>query len=306
MVLPLIFEPESGSTAELLSYIEERKTGLLDKLYEHGALLFRGFAVDGPGGFRDAFRCFAPALRSYVGGDSPREAVDGKVYTSTSYPPMLKIPLHNEMSYTRDYPSLIAFYCEVASEAGGETPLADCREVLRNISPSVLTRFANRRLRYIQNLPDRVGLGRSWRATFETDDRARVEEVLRARGAGFQWKENGTLCTSEVVDPIVVHPRTGDAVLFSQAHMWHISGLDSKTREALEKIASEDELYHHCTFGDGTPIADEDLDEMRRVFDSASATFPWQPGDVLLIDNLLVAHGRRPYRGARRILVAMG
>ncbi|CAM5231048.1 hypothetical protein SANTM175S_04757 [Streptomyces antimycoticus] len=31
----------------------------------------------------------------------------------------------------------------------------------------------------------------------------------------------------------------------------------------------------------------------------------WHTGDLLLIDNMLVAHGRRPYTGTRRVLVAM-
>jgi hypothetical protein len=32
---------------------------------------------------------------------------------------------------------------------------------------------------------------------------------------------------------------------------------------------------------------------------------PWRRGDLLLIDNMLTAHGRRPCTGDRRVLVAM-
>jgi alpha-ketoglutarate-dependent taurine dioxygenase len=35
-------------------------------------------------------------------------------------------------------------------------------------------------------------------------------------------------------------------------------------------------------------------------------SFRWERGDVLLLDNYLVAHGRNPYEGPRKILVAMG
>jgi alpha-ketoglutarate-dependent taurine dioxygenase len=31
----------------------------------------------------------------------------------------------------------------------------------------------------------------------------------------------------------------------------------------------------------------------------------WNTGDLLVIDNVLVGHGRRPFTGSRRVLVAM-
>ena len=37
-----------------------------------------------------------------------------------------------------------------------------------------------------------------------------------------------------------------------------------------------------------------------------AVTFSRQRGDVLVLDHMLTAHGRRPFTGARRVLVAMG
>jgi hypothetical protein len=34
-------------------------------------------------------------------------------------------------------------------------------------------------------------------------------------------------------------------------------------------------------------------------------SFPWQRGDILMLDNILAAHGRAPYEGPRKILVGM-
>ncbi|NET49525.1 MAG: TauD/TfdA family dioxygenase, partial [Merismopedia sp. SIO2A8] len=47
------------------------------------------------------------------------------------------------------------------------------------------------------------------------------------------------------------------------------------------------------------------LDEIREVYQQASVSFLWQEGDVLLLDNMLVAHGRKPFVGTRKIVVAM-
>lgn len=308
-MLPLVLESPEGpgapARAELLAYARRRKDELLAALHRHGALLFRGFSVEDAGAFQEVVRCFAPELRNYQGGDSPRVAVTDKVYTSTSYPASLPISLHNEMSYSRDYPALIAFFCEVPPQEDGETPLADCRRALRSISAEVLERLRIKKLRYIQNLSEGTGLGKSWRATFETADREQVEAILRQRGASFEWRRDGGLRISEIVDPVVTHPHTGEEVLFCQAHLWHVSSLDVRTRSALARLVAEGDLYHHCTFGDGTPLDEAELLEIRRALEASAVKFPWQRHDVLLADNVLVAHGRSPFKGERRILVAM-
>jgi alpha-ketoglutarate-dependent taurine dioxygenase len=310
LTFPIVYEPTDAARGhterDVLELLRERRGALLDELHRHGALLLRGFSVEGARAFQELVRVFAPRLLGYEGGDSPRAVVMDKVYTSTSYPAAAPILLHNEMSYSREYPSIIAFYCETPPEVGGATPLADCREVLTALTPDLVERFRSKRLRYIQNLHAGVGLGKSWRDTFETEDRQQVEAILRRRGAELQWTADGSLRVAEVVDPVITHPVSGEPVFFSQAHLWHVSSLDPRTRDALLKIVTEDDLYHACTFGDGSPIAEADLDEIRRALDAATIEFPWRRHDILLLDNLLIAHGRRPFQGPRRVLVAMG
>lgn len=291
---------------DLGALLRAHQADLWPALHRHGALLFRGFSLEDAASFQAAFRAFCPQLRNYQGGDSPRSAVTEKVYTSTTYPSELTIPLHNEMSYSRDYPSLIAFYCDTAPLAGGETPLADCRRATRALAPDLLERFQQKKLRYIQNLPNRAGIGKSWQLTFETEDRAQVEAIAEARGATLRWRADGSLRVEEIVDPLVTHPRTGEPLFFCQAHLWHPSALDERTRRTLLRRMPEEDLYHHCTFGDGTPLLPEELAQWQRALDASAVAIPWQRGDLLVVDNLLVAHGRNPFFGARRILVAMG
>lgn len=303
-MLPVLHE---GAPAhDPVAAVRMRKDALVADLERHGAVLLRDFGIPDVATFRAIVAEFVPSLAGYCGGDSPRRLVAEHVYTSTSYPATLPIALHNEMSYSRVYPTLIGFYCETPATRGGETPLADGRRVLAALSTDLRERLARKRLRYVQNLPATTGIGKSWAETFETTDRGVVETVLRGRGAEHAWKADGSLRVTEVTDPIVVHPRTREHVFFSQPHMWHASSLDDRTRRALLKICAVDDLYHHCTFGDGSELAEADLAEIRAALDAEAVQFAWHAGDVLLVDNVLVAHGRRPFEGARRVLVAMG
>jgi alpha-ketoglutarate-dependent taurine dioxygenase len=47
------------------------------------------------------------------------------------------------------------------------------------------------------------------------------------------------------------------------------------------------------------------VETIRAAIAAETRSFPWQTGDILLVDNMAVAHGRAPYEGERRVLVAM-
>jgi alpha-ketoglutarate-dependent taurine dioxygenase len=201
---------------------------------------------------------------------------------------------------------MIFFFCELPPSVGGETPLADCRELYHAIPKDTLKRFAERKIKYIQNLHSGTGIGKSWQETFELENKADVEALLNRRGCEFRWKTDGGIRVSEIVDPIVKHPMTGEHLFFAQAHQWHVTGLDPATREALLSLVKEEDLYHTCCYGDDTPFDSDDLEAIRTAFDRVTVRFSWRRGDFLIVDNLLVAHGRAPFKGERRILVAMG
>ena len=77
----------------------------------------------------------------YTEKSSPRSRVSGKIYTSTDYPPEMPIFLHNEQSYNSVFPLRILFFCLLAAEQGGATPLADVRRVYSRMDPEVRARF---------------------------------------------------------------------------------------------------------------------------------------------------------------------
>jgi alpha-ketoglutarate-dependent taurine dioxygenase len=306
--LPLVIEPDSvaeGSPDMLRDWISDNREQLLEKMQSHGAVLLRGFNLRSAEDFERVAQVVSPNLMRYSGGDSPRERVSQGVYTSTNLPAEYEIPLHNEMSYTSNYPHIVMFYCDLPAAEGGETPLLDGRILLARLDPQLVETFRAKKLKYVQNLHGGEGLGKSWQETFEQDDPTRVEEMLRESGATFDWRDGETLHVEEVVDAVIEHPRTGEQVFFSQADQWHSSFLDEDTREILLSMMDEHDLYHNCFFGDDSEIDPAMLDQVRTVARQASVRFPWQQGDLLVVDNILTLHGRAPFKGPRRILVAM-
>jgi alpha-ketoglutarate-dependent taurine dioxygenase len=306
--LPTVAVPvEEGSSLEqFVAWTGENRDQVMGDLQRHGALLFRGFGFTELNGFESFSRALCPSLQSsYAGGNSPRHRVAGSVFTSTEYPRGARISLHNEASYLKQMPRVIMFFCERPASVGGQTPVADCRKILSGVTEDVRRRFTEKKVRYINNLHGGDGVGRSWKDVFESEDRRTVEQRLREDGYDFQWQPDGSLRTSIVCEAVCTHPVTGEDSWINQAEQWHPSSLEPKTRRALGSLMSEEDFPHYATFGDGSPLPEADLEHIREVMRAEERVFEWRAGDVLVCDNLLVAHGRQPYEGERRVLVSL-
>lgn len=312
--LPLIIEPESEPIAcvdGLISLFSNNADDLEARLLAHGAGLFRGFNVNTPSAFARCLRAISPDLRDYVDGNSPRTKLGGGIYTSTEYPAEYFISLHNELSYSHTWPSRLFFCCIVAPEEGGETPIADSRAVLRNLDPGVTEKFNRKGVKYIRNLHGgrrgRQGAGPSWQDTFETEDRSSVERFCAQFGIDFIWREDGGLKLSQVRPAIASHPVTNERVWFNQADQFHPSTHPKPIFEYLSLAyrGKEDEMPQYVRYGDDTTIDLRTLDHIREVTFKQAVVSPWRAGDFLIIDNMLTCHGRMPFSGQRKILVAM-
>ncbi|XXS98550.1 TauD/TfdA family dioxygenase [Sorangium sp. So ce363] len=301
--LPLVVSPLGRGDVSVPALAAAIRACAEEELIRHGAVLFRGFPVRSTADFHAFVRLVTPDLLDYTFGSTPRSHVQDRIYTSTEYPAHQHIPLHNEQSYTLDWPLKIWFHCAVAAPEGGSTPLADSREVFRRIPARLRERFAAKKVMYVRNYGN--GLDLPWQKVFGTNDRAEVERFCRAAGIECVWKADGELRTRQVCQAVATHPRTGEHVWFNQAHLFHVSNLEPAAREALLSIFAEEDLPRNAMYGDGSPIEGAALDEIRDVYRQLAVEFAWQEGDVLLADNMLVAHGRAPFRGPRKVLVAM-
>ncbi|MEY4511662.1 MAG: hypothetical protein RLZZ450_3784 [Pseudomonadota bacterium] len=293
----------SSRERPLDAWTHEERARAESTLQTAGALLLRGFETPSLASFQQFAESFGHALLDYEFASTPRTSLTNGVYTSTEYPAHQRIPLHNEQSYTRSWPMKIWFYCERAAEDGGETPIADSRAIYRAIPTSIRDRFVERGLRYVRNYGG--GLDVPWQQVFGTEDTGEVERICDARGIACEWKGDGELRTREHAQAVARHPRTDAWVWFNQAHLFHVSALAADVRESLLEVVDEEDLPRNVYYGDGAPIEDALLAEIRQVLDRHKVVFPWQSGDVLMLDNMLVAHAREPFRGPRQVRVAM-
>ncbi|MER7756045.1 TauD/TfdA family dioxygenase [Kitasatospora sp. NPDC097643] len=303
---PLDITPESvgvsADSAGLLACLED--TDRIDELLvRHKALVVRGFGVD-PATLDAVMDRVLRRRLAYIQGNSPRTKIGDNVYTSTEYPAGLTISMHNELSYADSWPSRLLFFCETAATTGGATPVVDGAAWLQSLDSDLRDAFAGG-VRYTQNLHGGRGLGRSWQDTFETGDRETVEALLAATDSTWTWRPDGGLRISRERPATLRHPVTGVEVWFNQADQWHPAALNDETAAALARLLPKDELPQYVTFADGSPIPEGFIHQIQQRGLDAAVDVDWCQGDLLLIDNVLVGHGRRPFTGNRRVLVAM-
>lgn len=295
---PCVIYP-SGDVS-LVEWVAQRHGELADRLPHVGAVLFRGFDVVDAATLEAVIRSFGAELFT-ASGEHPREHVADGVFTPVFFAPDRKLLWHNENSFDRVGPGRIWFCCVRPADHGGATPIVDSRRVLTTLPDEIRDAFAARGVQYRRTF--HPGVGRSWQDIFKTKERDEVAEICRAEGTDFDWRGD-VLRTRSNRPAVIAHPETGEQCWFTQAQHWHPACLDPETRTSLTAIFGAD-LPRDCRFGDEGPIPDAWMATIMDVYASLECTFPWQRGDVLLLDNVVMAHGRNPYRGERKLLVAM-
>lgn len=287
-------------------FIEKNKKEIEEILLKYGGILFRGYKINSLAEFNEIASSFIPHLIDYSFRSTPRTKLEEKVYTSTEYPSDRFIQFHNECSYSRHWPAKIMFFCMVAPEKGGETALADSRYVYNKINPEIRDIFNKKELFYVRNYIQ--GLDMSWQEVFQTDKKEEVEKYCAEENISCEWKDGKIkLKTKQKSQASFTHPITKEVVWFNQAHLFHLSSLEEKERLALlSLIGTEEDLPRNVFYGDETLIQDQIFDHIRQIYETERIEFQWRVGDLLLLDNRLMAHSRNPFEGKRKIVVAMG
>lgn len=300
--LPLVIQPNI-SDLEQFEWAKNQRDLIEKKLLQYGAILFRGFQLNSVAEFENFAQTICPELFDEY-GDLPREGISGKVYSSTPYPSDQAILFHNESSHLHQWPLKIWFFCVQAAQQAGETPIVDCRKIYQLLDPKLREKFEQKQLMYVRNYIQ--GLDVSWQEFFHTTDKKVVENYCCQVAMEFDWLENNGLKTRLIRPAVVKHPYTRETVFFNQIQLHHIYCLETAVQTSLLSTFGEENLPRHVYYGDGSPIEESVIEEIRSIYQQATVSFPWQPGDVLMLDNMLTAHGRNPYIGSRKVVVAMG
>jgi alpha-ketoglutarate-dependent taurine dioxygenase len=286
----------------LADWAGENRPWIEGALHHAGGILFRGFGMDDVDEFGRFMLEASGELLPYTFRSSPRTQVKGNVFTSTEYPAEQFIPFHTEMSYTSNWPMRIGFLSLIVAETQGETPIADSRRVYERIPAEIRDKFERLGVMYVRNYTPWMDL--PWQNVFQTEDREQVNEFCRENGIEAEWVDEDHLRTRQVCQGVSVHPATGEKVWMNQAHLFNVLAQDPEVVEMLMEDGEEN-LPRNTYFGDGSPITAQELQAIRDAYDAEALVFPWQKGDVLLLDNMLMAHARSPFTGARRVVVGM-
>lgn len=319
--IPLVIEPahQNIQLSELLTLLNRHNAFFKEQLLKYGGLLFRNFPIQN----EDHFAAVIKNLKTgkfidYIGGDSPRKKIKEGIYTSTEAPPSVKIPLHNELSFVKHHPTHIYFYCETPPVEKGETIIGDARRIYQSIDHQVKKSFIEKKIRYsscyfhkseLMNFINKwQPCHKSWIDVFETASKQEVEKKCLENEFAFKWNQHDWLQISQVRPAVMAHPQTGEMVWFNQAHLfdfnprllgwWRYVGAKALYFRKHTRL-------HEVFFADHTRIPRDALYHILETLDANTIAFPWQKGDVMVLDNILAMHGRATFTGKRRVLAAM-
>ena len=300
-----IFIIEAKKSINPIVWLQENKEDFAKALLRFGGILLRNFDIHAVSEFNRFAQEICSHLLNYTYRSTPRTNLGGKIYTATEYPADQHIPLHNENSYSDSWPSKIMFFCVIPAKEGGETPIADSRKVFKRLDKELIDKFIKKGILYVRNYTPGVDL--SWQEVFQTSDKLEVEKYCNEHSIEYSWNEKGPeLTTKQICQSVLTHPFTKEDVWFNQAHLFHVSGLKKEIVQSLLTEFEEGHLPRNAYYGDSSPIEEDVLEKIRDAYDKESIVFKWQRGDLMVLDNILMAHGRKPFSGERKIAVAMG
>jgi hypothetical protein len=287
------------SGLNLEQWIANNKSFCDDSMKKHGAILFRNFNINSVEDFSEFVKTLGLQAQKYTNRTSPRYSVAENVYTSTTQPKTEIIHFHSENSYSQTPPDKLIFCCIIPAQIGGETPLADNRLVLNNIPESIKSKFRNLGVLYKRRVSDELGLG--WNEIFQVQTKEEVEEQCKKNNIQFHWI--GDILDLSWKGPAIVnHALTDEEIWFNHAFFFNKF---SYSEDFLSILDSEDDLPFSTFYGDGSSISREEYDLIKNAYDHSRVDFPWQKGDLLIVDNFLISHSRNSYDGDRQILVSI-
>jgi alpha-ketoglutarate-dependent taurine dioxygenase len=304
-MFPLAYrcDPAGATLGKVTKWATEHANKLCSQATAHGALLLRGFPLGSAKDFDAMVEAFGLPGFSYDDSLSNAYRINftPRVFSANEAPPEATISLHHEMAQTPLYPSKLFFFCQVAPETGGATPI--CRsdvlwERLVEKRPAFANDCKEKGLRYSNVMPAEAdkasSMGRSWQSTFSADTREAAEARMEALGYTWEWLQNGDLRATTPVLPAAKDLGNGQHSFFNQL-IAAFSGWKDARNDPTKAI----------TFGDGSPLDPSNVATASSLADELTFDLPWQAGDLALVDNYVAMHGRRSFTGTRKVMASL-
>lgn len=302
--LPLVYRAKVGNLNPATWY-RDNALQLKADLAEFGALLLRGFKVNSEHDFKQFCDVAIEQKAAYVEGATPRTQLQSGIYTSTEFPKDQEIAPHNELSYVVNPPKMLVFGCLIPATSGGQTQIVDVAKVYQRLSPQLIDDFSARGGWMLQRNYG-GGIGPTINKAFGMADIDEIKAYCDKADIDMQVLEKDRVVTRQKRQAVHAHPRSGVPLWFNHIAFWHPSSLCPSVQAQLKSVMTPEQYPYNTYFADGSEIPADYLEQMRAAYDAQEVKFDWQAGDIMLLDNYQVAHGRKPFDGERKVLVAMG
>lgn len=300
---PLPVLDATGAGADPAGRAAALRTRVRAAVAGHGAVRVRGLDPRTPqevGAVAAALGIEAMPERE---GFAPRRVLAPGVLSASEWPPDEPMCMHHELSYASEVPATLLFACLRAPDSGGATAVADSQAVLASLPDGLVEPFARHGWRLTRSYRE---VGVAWTEAFGTEDPAEVAAYCAREAVEHSWLPDGALRTRQRRAAVLDHPGNGRPVWFNQVSFLNERTLDPMVREYLTDVYGPDALPFNTAYGDGRPIPQEVVETIDRTYRAATVSEPWTTGDVLVVDNLRMAHSREAYEGERRIAVVLG
>ncbi len=250
---------------------------LMSRLAHAGYLLLRGFRTDVDGFSalvrRMSARVTLDPARGFGGKDTVAQKVDAGFDA---------VGLHCENANSPFVPQLCWFHCEKAASAGSQTTVCDGYGVWDMLGATTRQAFLERDIVYSRRVE-----AVKWRtfAFHRLDGKKRIDEITLRDVIGDDPDLSRTRVTLEDDGAIRYAHRVAAAhpTLFGQRLAFANSILGPSFNYEKPTI----------TFDDGEAIPPSIVAEIEWASAACTENIGWRDGDVLLIDNTRVMHGRR-------------
>ncbi len=296
-------ETDGATLDDVGTWVEAHRDELSGQLAASGAILFRGFPLTTPEDFDQFIQAFGfPNFRYEESlSNAVRVVRTDRVFSANEAPAEVQIHLHHEMAQTPVFPGKLFFFCEIAAESGGATPLCRSDLLFERLSQEV-PQFAadceQKGLKYTNVMPGHddpsSGMGRSWQSTFSAESREDAERRMSQLNYSWEWLDDGCLRATTPVLPAVWELGPGRTSFFNQLIAAACGWKDSRNDPSRA-----------ITFGDGEPLDHEAVSRAVELSKPFTFDVPWQAGDVALVDNMITMHARQPFTGTRKVWASL-